>query len=80
MNYITLSDFIELGNHIAKVSKKETQCIVSELTIYNIDFDYINLFYNTICIKHENDNKTRQYKTLRGAIAYVDKFYKEVSK
>lgn len=22
MNYITLSDFIELGNHIAKVSKK----------------------------------------------------------
>lgn len=78
MNYLTLSDFIELGNHIAKVSKKETQCIVSELTIYNIDFDYISLFYNTVCIKHETDNKTRQYKTLRGAIAYVDKFYKEV--
>ena len=80
MNRITLSDFIELGNHIAKVSKKGTQCITSELKIYNEDFEYICLFYNTICIKHKNDDKNKQYKTLRGAIAYVDKFYKKVSK
>lgn len=80
MNYITLNDFIELGNHIAKVSKKETECITSELKIYNEDFNYIGLFYNTICIKHKSDNKNKQYKTLRGAITYVDKFYKEASK
>lgn len=78
MNYITLYDLNELGRHIAKVSKKETTFIASELNIYNEDFEYIYLFYNTICIKHKNDNKNRQYKTLHGAIAYVDKFYKEV--
>lgn len=80
MNCITLYDLIELGKHIAKVSKKETTFIASELKIYNVDFNYISLFFNTICIKHKNDNKNRQYKTIRGAIAYVDKFYKEVSK
>lgn len=77
---MTIYDFDELGKYIAKVTQKETSYLVNFYNIENDDFKYIRLFGNTCCIRHKLDNskKERQYKTLTGAINYINKWVKEI--
>lgn len=76
---MTIYDFNNLGKYIAKITQKETIFKTSIGKIENDDFKYIRLFGNVVSLRHKKDDtkKLRQYKTLNGAINYVNKWVKE---
>lgn len=74
---MTVFDFFDIGEHIAKKTKKETIFKNTNLEILNEDFKYIKFIFGFCVIKHKKDLKkgTIQYKTLNGAKRYVNQFY-----
>ena len=76
---MTLYEFNDLGKYVAKITQKETTFKTKFYKIENNDFKYIRLFGNFCCIKHKMDDskKANQYKTVNGAIRYINKWIKE---
>lgn len=76
---MTIYDFNYLGEYIAKITNKETVFKTSIGKIENDDFKYIILFGDVISLKHKSDNSKnpRQYKSLNGAINYINRWRKE---
>ena len=70
---MTRADFLELGNFIAIVTKRETIHNPSLCTIKNRLFNFIILTGSTCCIRAINDSnkKCGMFKSLRDAKKYV---------
>ena len=72
---MTLNEFYDLGDYIAKKRNCLTTFNLFLMEIKNDNFKYIKLIGNTCCIRHKKDKRKSaiQYKTLNGAKKYVDK-------
>lgn len=72
---MTIHEFNEIGEYIAKKTNKETNFLTSRGKIENEEFKYIWLVGNVCCIRYKNDNnkKAIQYKTFIGTKKYIDR-------
>lgn len=77
-----IEDLYLLGKYLSEKTNKPTTLKVTMGKIEHKDFKYIQLINKWICIRHKNDNKRDaiQYKTLRGAVNYVDKWLEKENK
>ena len=72
----TLQDLYDLGKYLVKKTNKETKMVSNMRRIVHEDFKYIQLIGKWICIRYQDDDRHNaiQYKSLRGAMNYVDKW------